>query len=90
MSFTRIWQQCEQSHRRGQTLFPAQANDETLQELNPYKPPVTCDNHEEIRKINKPAPQAGLALRLKAPNTGAMVKLSSKFGGAIHRAGGRR
>jgi len=89
LSFTRIWQQCEQSHRSGQTLFPAQAN-ETLQELNPYKQLVTCDNHEKIRKIKKPAPQAGLALRLKAPNPGAMVERSSKFGGAIHRAGGRR
>ena len=89
MSFTRIWQQCEQSHRSRQTLFPAQAN-ETLQELNPYKPLVTCDNHEEIRKIKKHAPQAGLTLRLKAPNTGAVVELSSEFGGAIHRAGGRR
>ncbi|MGD0251625.1 MAG: type III PLP-dependent enzyme [Verrucomicrobiota bacterium] len=58
---------------------PIKAN-ETLQELNPYKPLVTYDNHEEIRKIKKYAPQAGLALRLKVPNTGAMVELSSKFG----------
>ena len=60
---------------------PFKAN-ETLQELNPYKPLVTYDNHEEIRKIKKYAPQAGLALRLKVPNTGAMVELSSKFGAA--------
>ncbi|MGD0207810.1 MAG: type III PLP-dependent enzyme [Verrucomicrobiota bacterium] len=60
---------------------PIKAN-ETLQELNPYKPLVTYDNHEEIRKIKKHAPQAGLALRLKVPNTGAMVELSSKFGAA--------
>ncbi len=60
---------------------PIKAN-ETLQELNPYKPLVTYDNHEEIRKIKKFAPQAGLALRLKVPNTGAMVELSSKFGAA--------
>lgn len=53
---------------------------ETLQELNQYKPLVTFDNSEEIRKIKKYAPQAGLALRLKVPNTGAMVELSSKFG----------
>jgi ornithine decarboxylase len=58
---------------------PIKAN-ETLQELNPYKPLVTYDNHEEIRKIKRYAPQAGLALRLKVPNTGAMVELSSKFG----------
>ena len=58
---------------------PIKAN-ETLQESNPYKPLVTYDNCEEIRKIKKHAPQAGLALRLKVPNTGAMVELSSKFG----------
>jgi ornithine decarboxylase len=53
---------------------------ETLRELNQYKPLVTFDNFEEIRKIKKFAPQAGLVLRLKVPNTGAMVELSSKFG----------
>jgi ornithine decarboxylase len=53
---------------------------EALQELNPYKPLVTYDNYEEIKKIKKFAPQAGLALRLKVANTGAMVELSSKFG----------
>lgn len=55
---------------------------ETLAQLNPYKPLVTFDNSEEIRKIKKHAPQAGLALRLQVPNTGAMVELSSKFGAA--------
>src|SRR5271170_5683369 len=55
---------------------------ETLEELNQYKPLVTFDNLEEIRKIKKHAPNAGLALRLKVPNTGAMVELSSKFGAA--------
>jgi ornithine decarboxylase len=53
---------------------------ETLEELNQYKPLVTYDNVEEIDKIRKHAPQAGLVLRLKVPNTGAMVELSSKFG----------
>ena len=53
---------------------------ETLEELNQYKPLVTFDNLEEIHKIKQHAPQAGLALRLKVPNTGAMVELSSKFG----------
>ena len=52
----------------------------TLQELDQYKPLVTYDNEEEIRKIRKYAPHAGLALRIKVPNTGAMVELSSKFG----------
>jgi ornithine decarboxylase len=60
---------------------PIKAN-ETLRELDPYKPLVTYDNSEEIRKIRKYAPNAGLVLRLKVPNTGAMVELSSKFGAA--------
>ncbi|MSU23508.1 MAG: type III PLP-dependent enzyme [Opitutus sp.] len=55
---------------------------ETLEELNQYKPLVTFDNFEEIHKIKKHAPNAGLVLRLKVPNTGAMVELSSKFGAA--------
>lgn len=58
---------------------PIKAN-ETLRKLNPYKPLVTYDNFEEIGKIARHAPQAGLVLRLKVPNTGAMVELSSKFG----------
>jgi len=53
---------------------------DTLEELNKYKPLVTFDNLEEIHKIKKHAPDAGLCLRLKVPNTGAMVELSSKFG----------
>jgi len=53
---------------------------ETLEELDHYKPLVTFDNREEIHKIKKHAPNAGLVLRLKVPNTGAMVELSSKFG----------
>ena len=53
---------------------------ETLAKLNRYKPLVTFDNREEIYKIKQHAPNAGLALRLKVPNSGAMVELSSKFG----------
>jgi ornithine decarboxylase len=60
---------------------PIKAN-ETLRQLDRYKPLVTYDNAEEIRKIKKHAPHAGLALRLRVPNTGAMVELSSKFGAA--------
>lgn len=52
----------------------------TLQELDPYKPLVTYDNHEEVLKIARHAPHAGLVLRLLVPNTGSMVELSSKFG----------
>ncbi len=54
----------------------------TLEELDPYKPLVTYDNLEEVRKIRKYAPHAGLALRIRVPNTGSMVELSSKFGAA--------
>ena len=53
---------------------------ETLEALNQYKPLVTFDNLEELRKIKRFAPSAGLALRLRVPNTGSMVELSSKFG----------
>jgi ornithine decarboxylase len=60
---------------------PIKAN-EALEELDQYKPLVTYDNLEEILKIKKHAPHAGLALRIKVPNTGAMVELSSKFGAA--------
>lgn len=53
---------------------------ETLAELDQYKPLVTFDNLDEIEKIARYAPHAGLVLRLKVSNTGAMVELSSKFG----------
>jgi len=53
---------------------------ETLQALDHYKPLVTFDNYEELKKIKEYAPHAGLVLRLRVPNTGSMVELSSKFG----------
>ncbi|MFM8578207.1 MAG: type III PLP-dependent enzyme [Planctomycetaceae bacterium] len=53
---------------------------ETLHELDRYKPLVTFDNHEEVKKIAEHAPHAGLALRLRVPNTGSRVDLSSTFG----------
>jgi len=53
---------------------------ETLQALDRYKPLVTFDNRAELDKIRRYAPRAGLALRLRVPNTGSMVELSSKFG----------
>jgi ornithine decarboxylase len=53
---------------------------ETLQALDQYKPLLTYDNLEELRKIQRYAPHAGLVLRLRVPNTGSMVELSSKFG----------
>jgi ornithine decarboxylase len=54
----------------------------TLEELDAYKPLVAFDNTEEIKKIRKHAPHAGLTLRIRVPNTGSMVELSSKFGAA--------
>ncbi|MFA5347212.1 MAG: type III PLP-dependent enzyme [Methanoregula sp.] len=53
---------------------------ETLEALDHYKPLVTFDNSEELKKIKQHAPHAGLVLRLRVPNTGSMVELSSKFG----------
>ncbi len=53
---------------------------ETLEELDQYKPLLTYDNIDELRKIERYAPHAGLVLRLRVPNTGSMVELSSKFG----------
>jgi ornithine decarboxylase len=53
---------------------------ETLEALDQYKPLVTFDNIEELKKIRKYAPHAGLVLRIRVPNTGSMVELSSKFG----------
>ena len=57
-------------------------------QLDPYKPLVTYDNHDEVIKIARHAPQAGLVLRLRVPNTGSMVELSSKFGALARRSGG--
>src|SRR5437764_14439898 len=53
---------------------------ETLQALDRYKPLVTYDNLTELKKIRQFAPHAGVVLRLRVPNTGSMVELSSKFG----------
>jgi ornithine decarboxylase len=53
---------------------------ETLLALDKYKPLVTYDNLNELKKIRQYAPHAGVVLRLRVPNTGSMVELSSKFG----------
>jgi ornithine decarboxylase len=53
---------------------------ETLRALDQYKPLVTYDNLNELSKIKQYAPHAGVVLRLRVPNTGSMVELSSKFG----------
>jgi ornithine decarboxylase len=53
---------------------------ETLEALDQYRPLVTFDNKFELAKIREHAPHAGLVLRIRVPNTGSMVELSSKFG----------
>ena len=58
------------------TIKPA----DVLAKLNAYKILVTFDNIEELRKIKKHSPDVGLILRIRVPNTGSMVELSSKFG----------
>jgi len=58
---------------------PVKAKD-TLRALDKYKPLVTFDNRAEIHKVRECAPHAGLLLRIRVPNTGSMVELSSKFG----------
>ena len=58
------------------TIKPA----DVLAKLNNYKILVTFDNIEELKKIKKYSPDVGLILRIRVPNTGSMVELSSKFG----------
>ncbi len=58
------------------TIKPAKV----LKKLNPYKILVTFDNIEELKKIKEHAPDVGLVLRIRVPNTGSVVELSSKFG----------
>ena len=53
---------------------------ETLEALDKYKPLVTFDNHRRDPEDPDHAPHAGLVLRIRVPNTGSMVELSSKFG----------
>jgi len=53
---------------------------QTLLALDRYKPLVTFDNLNELKKIKQYAPNAGVVVRLRVPNTGSMVELSSKFG----------
>jgi ornithine decarboxylase len=53
---------------------------EALKALDRYKPLVTADSLLEIQKIREHAPHAGVVIRLRVPNTGSMVELSSKFG----------
>jgi ornithine decarboxylase len=53
---------------------------ETLRKIKRYKPLVTYDNSEELKKIRQHCETAGLVLRVKVPDTGSQVEMSSKFG----------
>lgn len=53
---------------------------DTLKKIRRYKPLVTYDNDDELQKIKTDCDTAGLVLRLKVPDIGSQVELSSKFG----------
>jgi len=53
---------------------------ETLKKLANYRTLMTYDNPEELKKIKKYCPDAGLICRIKVANVGSVVELSSKFG----------
>lgn len=53
---------------------------ETLSKIKKYRPLVTFDNSDELKKIKACCNTAGLILRLKVPDTGSQVEMSSKFG----------
>lgn len=53
---------------------------DTLKKIKQYRPLVTFDNSAEIEKIKEHCKTAGLVLRLKVPDIGSQVEMSSKFG----------
>jgi len=53
---------------------------DTLKKIRRYKPLVTFDNVEELNKIKACCDTAGVVLRLKVPDIGSQVEMSSKFG----------
>jgi len=53
---------------------------ETLRKIKRYQPLVTYDNSDELKKIKEHCNTAGLVLRLKVPDSGSQVEMSSKFG----------
>ncbi len=60
---------------------------ETLSKIKRYRPLVTFDNSDEVKKIKACCDTAGLVLRLKVPDTGSQVEMSSKFGAEPADAG---
>jgi len=53
---------------------------DSLHALNLYKPLMTYDSIEEMRKIKIHCPDAGLLLRIKISDEGSVVKFANKFG----------
>jgi ornithine decarboxylase len=53
---------------------------QTLKKIKRYRPLVTYDSIDELKKIRENCNTAGLVLRLKVPDTGSQVEMSSKFG----------
>lgn len=53
---------------------------QTLKKIKRYKPLVTYDNKDELKKIKENCETAGVVLRLKVPDTGSQVEMNSKFG----------
>lgn len=53
---------------------------DTLKKIKKYKPLMTYDNVDELKKIREYCETAGLVLRLRVPDTGSQVEMSSKFG----------
>jgi ornithine decarboxylase len=52
----------------------------TLTKIKQYKPLVTYDNSAEVKKLKEYCDTAGLVLRVKVPDTGSQVEMSTKFG----------
>jgi len=44
---------------------------------------VTYDNSDELKKLKDHCETAGLVVRLKVPDTGSQVEMSSKFGAEL-------
>jgi ornithine decarboxylase len=53
---------------------------QTLRKIRRYRPLVTFDSKDELKKIRENCDTAGLVLRLKVPDTGSQVEMGSKFG----------
>ena len=58
---------------------PVKSSD-SLPELDIYKPLLTYDSLEEMKKIKFNCPNAGLLLRIKISDNGSLVRFSNKFG----------